>query len=114
MGTTYIKYAFENPLLYRLMFGTELPDPDRHPEMLRNAKHAFSLLQTGVNAVHDQTEGPGRHETTNYDALFIWSTLHGLVGHLQSQAINTIDVPKYVLKNARKEVMERVGRAIFE
>lgn len=114
MGKAYIDYAFDNPLLYKLMFGTELPDPDEHPEMLRNAKHAFSLLQSSVNAVHDQLEGPGRHKTTNYDALFIWSTLHGLVGNLQSQAIKTIDVPKYVLKNARKEVMQRVSRAIFE
>ena len=114
MGTTYMKYAFENPLLYRFMFGTELPDPDEHPEMLRNAEYAFSLLQSGVNAVHDQIDGPGRHKTTDYDALFIWSTLHGLVGNLQSQAIHTIDVPKYVLKNARKEVMERVSRAVFD
>ena len=95
------------------MFGTELPDPKAHPAMMRNAQHAFALLQRAVEAVHAQREGPGPHPTTNHDALFIWSTLHGLAGALQSQAIRTIDLSDAEIDAAIPEVMERMGRSVF-
>ncbi len=113
MGVAYLEYAFGHPLQYRLMFGTDLPDPGAHPDMMRKAQHAFALLQRGVDAVHDQTRGPGPHGSTNHDAMFIWSTLHGLAGALQSQAIQTVDMSEQELKNAIPEVMERMGRSVF-
>ncbi len=113
MGIAYIEYAFERPLHYRLMFDTALPDPESHPDMLAEAKHAFALLQKGVEAVHDATRGPGPHEETDHDALFIWSTLHGLVGAMQSDAMKTVEVSKQTLERAIPEIMMRMGRGVF-
>lgn len=113
MGIAYIQYAFEHPLHYRLMFDTALPDPESHPGMLADAKYAFALLQKGVDAVHDATRGPGPHGETDYDALFIWSTLHGLVGAMQSDAMKTVDVSRQTLQRAVPEIMRRMGRGVF-
>ncbi len=113
MGVAYLEYALAHPLQYRLMFGTDLPDPAEHPRMMSDAKYAFSLLQDGIDAVHDATRGPGPHASTTHDAMFIWSTLHGLAGTLQSQAIETIALTAEEREAAIPEVMERMGRSVF-
>ena len=81
--------------------------------MLADAKHAFALLQKGVDAVHSTMRGPGPHPGTDHDALFIWSTLHGLVGAMQSDAMKTVDVSKQTLQRAIPELMTRMGRGVF-
>ena len=113
MGLAYVQYAFEHPLHYRLMFDTALPDPESHPGMLADAQHAFALLQKGVEAVHDAMRGAGPHDETDHDALFIWSTLHGLVGAMQSDAMKTVDVSKRKMQRAIPEIMLRMGRGVF-
>ena len=113
MGLAYLQYALEHPLQYRLMFGTELPDPKQHPDMMKNASEAFSLLERAIDAVHDATRGLGPHASTKHDAMFIWSTLHGLAGTLESQAIHTVDLSTEELDAAVPEVMERMGRSVF-
>ena len=39
MGLAYVGYAREHPLQYRLMFGTPLPNPSQHPDMMDRAQH---------------------------------------------------------------------------
>lgn len=113
MGVAYIEYAFSHRLQYGLMFDTGLPDPESHPEMLANAKYTFALLQSGVEAVHVEMEGPGPHATTDHDALFIWSALHGTVGTMQSDAMRTVDISKRKMQQAVPEIMARMGRGVF-
>ena len=114
MGVAYLEYAMQHPLQYRLMFGTELPSPDEHPDMMRNAKYAFSLLRDGVEALQKATSSYVDASSSTHDAMFIWSTLHGLAGALQSQAIHTIDLSARDLDAVIPEVMERMGRAVFK
>ena len=113
MGLAYLEYALTHPLQYRLMFGTQLPDPDKHPRMMEKAKYAFSLLRNGVDALHRAGGTGAGPSSTTYDAMFIWSTLHGLAGALQSQAIQTIDLSDEHLGSVIPEVMERMGRSVF-
>ena len=44
MGQACLEYESKHPLQYRLMFSTPLPDPEQHPNMIQNARHAFALL----------------------------------------------------------------------
>ena len=37
LGRSYLDYARKHPLHYQLMFGTPLPDPAEHPEMMAKA-----------------------------------------------------------------------------
>ena len=113
MGVAYLEYALTHPLQYRLMFGTRLPDPENHPRMMEKAKYAFSLLRNGVEALHRAGGTLSGPSSTIYDAMFIWSTLHGLAGALQSQAIQTIDLSDEHLESVIPQVMERMGRSVF-
>ncbi len=113
MGVAYLEYALTHPLQYRLMFGTELPDPGAHPDMMKNARYAFSLLRDGVDKLQRHLGRYSDESSTTHDAMFIWSTLHGLAGALQSQAIQTIGLSREELDAAVPEVMERMGRSVF-
>ncbi|MBV9750100.1 MAG: helix-turn-helix transcriptional regulator, partial [Acetobacteraceae bacterium] len=77
MGEAYLRYATEHPLQYRLMFGTPLPDPNQHPEMMRSAQHAFSLLRDRLARMDGGREPKRAADAAELDALFVWSTMHG-------------------------------------
>jgi AcrR family transcriptional regulator len=109
MGVAYLEYAFQHPLQYRLMFSTPLPDPERYPEMMANARHAFGLLQEGIEALHTARSGAGPHLRTDHDALSIWFTLHGMVGIMHSRVADTLDLPKEAMEQIVPEMLQRVG-----
>jgi AcrR family transcriptional regulator len=109
MGEAYLEYAFHHPLQYRLMFGTPLPDPEQHPEMMRNAQHAFSLLQQGIGALHSARSGDGAQPRTDFDALFVWFTLHGLATVMQSRVVDTLELPENAMDRMAPEILQRIG-----
>ena len=109
MGEAYIEYANAHPLQYRLMFATPLPDPEQHPNMMRHARHAFSLLQTNIAELHAQRQGRGPHRRTDFDALFIWFGLHGLCSLMPSMVMKTLDLPEDVLNEAQLQTFIRFG-----
>ncbi len=112
MGRAYLDYARAHPLQYRLMFGDLLPDLKKHPEMMRNAKHAFALLSEGVRRVTALAADPASDTETALDALFVWSTVHGLARILQSRALQTLALPADVAERAPAHSLMRIGRAM--
>ena len=117
MGRCYLEYALAHPLQYRLMFGTPLPDPDAHPEMMKQARHAFSLLLDGIDRLSDVEPVPAspagaEMHAAELDALFIWSTLHGLSSILYSNAVDTLALPRSVLEAAAAHTLMRIGMAM--
>jgi len=112
MARAYLQYAEEHPLPYRLMFGAPLPDPGRHPEMMTRARHAFSLLTTGLRARADHRGATPDNDAILLDALFIWSTLHGLAGVLQSDALRTLDLPAATKERAVSHTLRRLSAAM--
>jgi len=112
MGRTYIAYALNNPLKYRLMFGTALPDPEQHPEMMRQARHAFSLLRENLADLHASHAQTVSQEQLDLDALFVWSTMHGISGILSGDAIGRTGVAPARLTDLPAHVIRRVGDAL--
>lgn len=112
LGRAYLGYAREHPLQYRLMFGTPLPDPDRHPKMMRNARHAFSLLRDGLERMDRHGPAGDDGTTADLDALFVWSSVHGLASILQTGALSTLGLPPGVLTAATSHALERIGAAL--
>jgi AcrR family transcriptional regulator len=86
-GESYLRFAMEHPLEYRLMFGDPLPDPEAHPEMLAEAHIAFDALRASVAAVVGL---PPDHPQIMADALFVWSTVHGFAMIRQTDALGCI------------------------
>ncbi len=112
MGVAYLGYAISHPLEYRLMFGTPLPPGEDHPEMMRQARHAFALLCEGLRrrAVARGTS-PGE-DAIRLDALFIWSCLHGLAAIRSSAAAATLGLPASVMEASPGHVLGRIGDAL--
>jgi AcrR family transcriptional regulator len=108
MGKAYLEYAQRHELHYRLMFETPLPNPQEHPEMMRLAKHAFSLLKDAIAKLpHRQSEGP-----VELEALFVWSVMHGLSGILHGKAIDTVGMHPSLLDAAVPFALQRIGVAL--
>jgi len=105
MGHAYLTYALEKPLQYRLLFGTPLPEPAQHPEMMQSAQHAFALLRDCIARMSLNTPA-------ELDALFVWSTMHGLASMLQTQAFNGLMLSDHVLTNAVQHTLFRVEAAL--
>lgn len=105
MGRTYLQYAIDHPLQYRLMFGTPLPDVQAHPEMMHSAQHTFALLRDCLSQMSLKT-------TTELDALFVWSVMHGLASLLQTQTMDTLALPQDVLDKAVQHVLLRIGMGL--
>lgn len=113
MGRAYLSYAIAYPLHYRLMFGTPLPDVDEHPEMMAKARHAFSLLRDCISQLHALRSSPASEAPpAALDALFVWSTVHGLASILQSQVLGCLELPEEFLEAAAPHTLSRIGDAL--
>jgi AcrR family transcriptional regulator len=76
LGRQYLAYAAEHPLEYRLMFGTPWPEGADHPELARDALHAFDVLRGVLRRLYG--EAAEARAQVDLHAMFIWSTVHGL------------------------------------
>lgn len=86
MGRAYFAFAERHPLKYQLMFGAKLPEHAHTPEVATKGQHAFSILQDAVARVQRCL---GRHpsqEQIDLDAMFVWSTVHGMATIRQTAA----------------------------
>jgi hypothetical protein len=67
-------------LEYRLMFSTTWPESAEQADLAGDATHAFDLLRGALRRMHG--DSPAAREIVELDALYIWSTMHGLAGKL--------------------------------
>jgi AcrR family transcriptional regulator len=97
LGRAYLGYARGNPLAYRLMFGTPLPDPAMHPEMMREGRHAFSILRDCIVRLHAAHSVDADVGEPDLDALFVWSLVHGMASIRQTSAMATLGLSPEVM-----------------
>ena len=110
MGEAYMSYASAKPLEYRLMFGTPWPDPAAHPELIQYAVHAFDLLRQTLLKKHGK--GAIAKKQAELEAMFIWSTLHGMATIEQSHVMQHLVLAKGVEAHAREFNMRMIGAAL--
>jgi len=108
LGQSYLDYARKHPLHYQLMFGTALPDPALHPEMMARAEHAFKALREAIAKL------PGRlpHSDLDLDALFAWSVVHGVASILRTPATEQLGLGKATIAEATAHTLGRIGEAL--
>jgi AcrR family transcriptional regulator len=107
---SYIDFALQNPLEYRLMFSTPWPEAAAQPEMLTDARYSFDVLRGALKPLYEPIYKNSENQLQAIDtaAMFVWSTLHGLASIMQSQAMCGLKLhPKYQ-DNAVAQVMDKL------
>ena len=107
LGLQYLGYAQRHPLEYRLMFSTTWPESAGQADLVRDATHAFDVLRGVLRRIHG--ESAAQREAVELDALYIWSTVHGLAGVMNGPCIGQIELKATVLKQAVRHAMARMS-----
>ncbi|MFM2449532.1 MAG: hypothetical protein RIS44_1982 [Pseudomonadota bacterium] len=110
LGQQYLRYAVEHPLEYRLMFGTPWPASAEHPDLVKDAVHAFDVLRQVLQRMHGTAAS--KRDLVELDALFIWSSMHGVAGVMHGNCIEKLNLSPRVLGQAMSHVMSRVGAGL--
>lgn len=112
MGMAYVAFAFSEPLKYRLMFGGTLPEPGAHPEMMRGAREAFNVLRAALIRLFEARGQQPDHDLIDREALFAWSSLHGVVSLMRTDAIDTLDLAPSARTAFVAHALQKVGTAL--
>jgi AcrR family transcriptional regulator len=106
LGEQYLVYAQQHPLEYRLMFSTTWPECAEGLGLVADATHAFDVLRGVLRRLHG--DSAAMRDVVDLDALYIWSTVHGLAGVMNGQCIARLRLKSGVLKRAVRHAMERM------
>ena len=109
LGRQYLSFALTHPLEYRLMFGTPWPQSAEHPDLVRDATHAFDILRKALARIH-RVVLP--NAGVDQDALFIWSTMHGLASLLGGNCMQHLQVAHGTVEQIPEHVVQMIGTAM--
>ncbi len=76
VGDAYLRFAFENPSAYRLMFDLTQPNEQNYPELARAGERARKTMSAYVECLLDAGQLVGEPEII---AHVCWAAIHGLV-----------------------------------
>lgn len=110
LGAQYLGYAQQHPLEYRLMFSTTWPESAEQLDLVSDATHAFDILRGVLRRLHG--DAAAAREKVDLDALYIWSTVHGVAGVMNGQCIDKLQLKPKVLKQAVQHAMGRMGAGL--
>ena len=105
LGKAYLRFALDYSLYYRLMFASPHPDPKEHAEMARRSHGTFLILRGRVEAIAEAT---GAKMNIDMEALYIWSTMHGLASILAWEHTNGLPM-KGDRRRQINHVLNRIG-----
>jgi len=111
LGARYLSFALQNPLEYRLMFGTPWPQVEASPDLVIDSRHSFNVLREALTPLYAGT-GAGA-DVIDADAMFVWSSMHGLATILQSQVMQHLDLKPDVIQHAAENVMQMIDVALL-
>ncbi len=79
-GLAYIRFARENPELYKLMFGPVIENPQSYPELKESGERSFETILRIVTLGVE--EGVFARNDPALIALTCWSVVHGIASLL--------------------------------
>ncbi|CAH0355027.1 TetR/AcrR family transcriptional regulator [Aquabacterium sp. CECT 9606] len=106
LGRQYLSYARDHVLEYRLMFDTPWPQSAEHPDLIRDAVHAYDILRNALRRLHG--ESAAMQDRVDLDALYIWSTVHGMAGVMNGNCIHRLNLKPQVLEQAVEHMIKMV------
>jgi AcrR family transcriptional regulator len=78
MAIAYVEFAAENPAHFRVMFGRDVPDINKHSALREAYDVTNGLFRTGVAQVLEATGKIGMKVDADHFTLMAWSLVHGL------------------------------------
>ena len=90
IATAYVRFGVEHPAHYRLMFGPELAEKEKHPALQEAGDATFGVLTGALE--RGQQAGQVREAPVREQALAAWSLVHGLTTLLIDQRLNFLGV----------------------
>ena len=78
MAIAYVEFAAENPAHFRVMFGRDVPDIDKHPALREAHDVTNGLFRMGVAQVLAEAGKIGMEVDADHFTLMAWSLVHGL------------------------------------
>lgn len=115
LGEAYLKFARDYPLYYRLMFASPHPDEAEHEEMASLSASTFNVLKDRVRELADSELSPARRKEFDVDgeALFVWSTMHGLAMILNWDHREQLPLDSRNWKMHVEHIFKRIGDALL-
>lgn len=110
LGRAYIRFALENPLYYRLMFTSPLPDLRKHVELRDLGASTFAILKDRLARVAD---AHGLDINIDSEAMFIWSEVHGLALILQMNHAAELQLMPGEREKHIHYALQRIGDLLF-
>lgn len=86
----YVRFGVEHPAHYRLMFGADLAEKERHPTLQQAADATFAALTSTLE--RGQIAGEIRPGPVREQALAAWSLVHGLATLLIDRRLSFLGV----------------------
>jgi hypothetical protein len=78
MAIAYVNFAAENPAHFRVMFGRDVPDINKHSKLREAHDATDGLFRTGVAQVLEEAGKVGIEVDADHFTLMAWSLVHGL------------------------------------
>ncbi len=78
MAIAYVRFAAENPAHFRVMFGPDVPDINKHAALREAHDVSNGIFHTGVARVLEKAGRVGVVVNTDDFTLMAWSLVHGL------------------------------------
>jgi len=99
IGASYVRFAFDEPHLFRLMYGPELAARAEHPALETAAREAFGVVPACVREAQQAKQV--RREPVLELALIAWSLVHGIAtlaldGQLADAGMTAADAERFV------------------
>ena len=112
LGQAYLAHALAHPLEYRLMFGTPWPSVEAHPDVARDSRFAFDVLREVLDRRQAGRARAMDPADLDRNAMFVWSSMHGLASILQSDAMVHLGLDDQARSQVPGYIMAMVDRAL--
>lgn len=78
LGVGYVRFARKSPELFKLMFGPEISDRSKHPELAEAYAAAYTSIEDATRERMIELRGEAPPEDLVVEVASAWSTVHGL------------------------------------
>jgi AcrR family transcriptional regulator len=112
MGAAYLRFAMERPLEYDLMFSHRWPEVTVSKEMIEDSCYGFEQLRELLTWLRTSQRRSADKERIDRDAMFVWSSLHGIALILRTDAMENLSIAESVRGGVPLHVMRMIEAAL--
>jgi hypothetical protein len=91
------------------MFASSWPEVEEGPGLVKDCRHAFNVLRDALQPMYPADAAA----QIDADAMFIWSTMHGVASILQSKAVQHLALSGAAANNYVQHAMDMIELAIL-